>query len=394
MIRRKLVEDKDVRLLRFWDFEFTRPTAVLSYLAATLNLCKESVGARKCDVRKVDSKEAARFLDKWHIQGNTRASVAFALFYQDDLVALMTFRKPAISRKFDWELARFCVKGRWRVSGGASRLLSAFRKQYAGSIVTYADRRYSVGAVYYALGFKLMHVSKPGYFYYHGKHKVVSRYRAQKHKLPQLLGNTFNPSLSEAANMKANNFLKVYDCGQFVFALDSKLDPGVVAVPHVDIPKVKTRRKFTVAQIKEKLPSKLIWNTDLADDTPIVRKNWYWFTCKNCEHSWEAQMCVVLKNREGGCPRCANRTKPSAFVELLAKNNPMLEYVDGYSGVSKPCRFRFKPTGFKFIAKAYQVAVAGNFPHAVVRHVKELEPTRRKHIQVLIARHKATLKDT
>ena len=39
----------------------------------------------------------------------------------------------------------------------------------------------------------------------------------QKHKLVKLLGDKFNPTLSESDNMKNNQFSKVYDCGNMVF---------------------------------------------------------------------------------------------------------------------------------------------------------------------------------
>lgn len=44
-----------------------------------------------------------------------------------------------------------------------------------------------------------------------------SRYQTQKHKLPKLLGNTFDPSLSEADNTIKAGFVKIYDCGNAVY---------------------------------------------------------------------------------------------------------------------------------------------------------------------------------
>ncbi|MBR4315953.1 MAG: hypothetical protein IKP65_03150, partial [Alphaproteobacteria bacterium] len=59
-------------------------------------------------------------------------------------------------KNYDYELIRFASKIGYQVIGGASKLLSYFRKQYKGSIISYADRRYSNGKLYEAIGFKLI----------------------------------------------------------------------------------------------------------------------------------------------------------------------------------------------------------------------------------------------
>jgi very-short-patch-repair endonuclease len=117
LIRRKLLEDKNLRLLRFWDFEINKWIPVRSYLKSVLGLNSNRVGARKCEVRSIDSATANKFLDKWHIQGATKSSIRLGLYFENKLVGVMTFRKPSISKSFDWELARFSIKGNWSVAG-------------------------------------------------------------------------------------------------------------------------------------------------------------------------------------------------------------------------------------------------------------------------------------
>ena len=84
--------------------------------------------------------------------------------------------------------------------------------------MTYADRRYSDGTFYGKLGFALKGVSQPNYWYVKNYDKL-SRYACQKHKLPELLGNGFDASLSERENMIATGYHVVYDCCNFVFEL-------------------------------------------------------------------------------------------------------------------------------------------------------------------------------
>ena len=119
-----------------------------------------------------------------------------------------------------WELVRFCSQLNVRAVGAAGKLLAYFEKKYCPvSIVSYADRRWSRGKLYNALGFRLDHASKPDYWYWNRKKGVYmpeSRIKYQKHKLPGLLPN-FNQALSESENMKRAGFTKIYDCGNLVF---------------------------------------------------------------------------------------------------------------------------------------------------------------------------------
>ena len=124
----------------------------------------------------------------------TGAEVIFRLFREglffndDELVAVMTFGKPRFDRKHDWEMIRFASKLGMNVAGGASKLLAYFRRNHSGSIVSYADRRYSEGNLYGRLGFKLESVSSPNYVWVKNS-TVLTRYQCQKHRLAKVLGN-------------------------------------------------------------------------------------------------------------------------------------------------------------------------------------------------------------
>lgn len=178
-----------------------------------------TVGARDTEVRKVSTEVADRFL-RFHLQGPCRSSVKLGLFYKSSLVALATFRRPIVKSKenADWELARFCVRPGYRVQGGLSKLLSAFKKLKGScTLLSFSDKRYSEGKVYKACGFDLVRESQPGYFWIHEDGTFLYRQQAQKHKLAKLLGDEFDPELSEAGNMKRLGFEKVKDKGQLVF---------------------------------------------------------------------------------------------------------------------------------------------------------------------------------
>lgn len=124
----------------------------------------------------------------------------------------------SLNKSHDWELIRFASKLGVQVIGGASRLLKHFRNGHDGSIVSYADRRYSNGRLYESIGFKKIGESKPNYWWTKN-HAKLSRYQCQKHKLYKLLGNKFDPAKSESENMLLNGYSRIYDCGNLIYAL-------------------------------------------------------------------------------------------------------------------------------------------------------------------------------
>ena len=96
----------------------------------------------------------------------------------------MTFSKSRFSKKYEWEMVRFCNKLNYHIPGAASRLLKYFEKNWKPhSIVSYADRRWSTGNLYNALGFSLDHISPPNYWYFKTNMLYLeSRVKYQKHQ--------------------------------------------------------------------------------------------------------------------------------------------------------------------------------------------------------------------
>lgn len=127
------------------------------------------------------------------------------------------FGVPRFNKRYDFELLRLASKKFTSVVGGASKLLKFFRDSHTGSIISYANRRFSTGDVYRKLGFIQLGRTDVNYFYTR-HNEVLTRYQCQKHKLKDLLEN-FDPSKTESENMRLNGYFKVFDCGNLIFAL-------------------------------------------------------------------------------------------------------------------------------------------------------------------------------
>lgn len=178
------------------------------------------IPARKCIVKGISYPK--EFLDNNHLQGSgSPTKYNYGLFFNEELIAVMTFSKPRFNTQYDFELIRYCSLSGITVVGGASKLLKYFRKNNVGSIISYSNRSWSNGKLYKTLGFKYLHTSGPNYKYYKGLSNL-SRYECQKHKLKEKFPNSYKDELTEREILHLEKYLAVYDSGNDVWILNDK----------------------------------------------------------------------------------------------------------------------------------------------------------------------------
>lgn len=213
-----LCEERGIHLIQIFEDEWENKFSIIkNRLKNILGITPYKLGARQCEVREIDNNLSKKFLEKYHIQGYCTASIRLGLFYKNRMVALMTFGKSRFNKNYDWELLRYVTIGNFNIIGGAGKLLSHFRSNYTGSIISYADRRWSQGELYKSLGFTELKSSEPAYFYAKDGMRY-SRVMFQKHKLKDIL-EIYDENLSERENMENNGYHRLYDCGTKVFIL-------------------------------------------------------------------------------------------------------------------------------------------------------------------------------
>lgn len=219
----ELCKEMGIRLIHIFEDEWqNKQEIVKSKLFNLITKKSDRIFARNCKIVELSTNEKRDFLIINHIQGNDRASISYGLNYENTLVAVMTFGKSRYSMKQEYELMRFATLLNHVVIGAGNKLFHNFIKNHnPTSIVSYADLRWSTieNNLYEKLGFTYSHNSAPNYFYLNGI-KRESRIKYQKHKLENLLEN-FDPNLSEAKNMEAAGFEKIWDCGNLVYVWNS-----------------------------------------------------------------------------------------------------------------------------------------------------------------------------
>lgn len=193
------------------------------------NHSTQRIHARSCTIRSITNKEKVILLNTNHVQGNDNSQIGYGAFYEDDLVAVMTFSVPRTGigvhknkKPNTFELVRFCTDVNYRIPGIASRLLKHFQKTHKWSeIYSYADKRWSVGNMYEKLGFSLTNDNPPDYFYVINgvrKHRWNYRKDILKNTLPN-----YDASLTEYQNMVNHGYYRVWDCGTLKYTIINEL---------------------------------------------------------------------------------------------------------------------------------------------------------------------------
>jgi hypothetical protein len=205
-----------INIFTIWEDDWAiKEDIVKSFILNKLKKTPNKIYARKCIIREVSHKESSLFLNDNHLQGECKSSIRLGLFNNNHLVSLMTFSKLRLplsqkSTEFDFELTRFCNKKLYNVIGGASKLIKYFIKNYEfTNIHTYSDNMISNGELYDKLGFKFIHISKPGYWYIINE-KREHRFNWRKHKLTKM---GYDKNKTEEEIMLELGYYRVYNAG-------------------------------------------------------------------------------------------------------------------------------------------------------------------------------------
>lgn len=215
------LQDQGIQLIQIWEHDWqnsVKRPIIESILLNRMGKTQNRFYARKLTLQEVSQKEEKEFLTTNHLQGYTSSSYRVGLFDGDDLIQLLTFRKPRFSKKHEWELLRSATKINTMVVGGFKRLLKEFTTTHTGSLISYVNKMYFNGQSYEEAGFNALPDSRPAYWYTRDYATIENRVNYQKHKLKDKL-EMFDESLTEVENMYLHGFDRLWDVGNKVFVL-------------------------------------------------------------------------------------------------------------------------------------------------------------------------------
>lgn len=219
-------KEKGIRLITIYESEWiNRGYQIRRLLRNAIGKSRGRLMARKCELKKVDSKDASEFYDRYHPQGGSGNGLHYGLFWKGKLVACMRFALGANDRgnakERVWTLARYAT--RVTVSGAASRLFKAFLKDVQPPVVkSFSDNRYFEGAMYESLGFVLEGHVEADYVVWSPKIGLKPKPHYQRRALQKRLedhgiSETYNHETDLRTEAEMTFLMgagRLYDCGK------------------------------------------------------------------------------------------------------------------------------------------------------------------------------------
>lgn len=205
---------RGIKLVHIFEDEWLeKQNIVKSMLDDILKQDKRNIDAKKCNIKEITTQEAKNFLNINHIKGYCNSKYRLGLYYNDELISVMTFDKSKhfVGGNYKIELLRFANKLNTNVIGGASKLFSYFIKMMpCNEIVSYADKRWPQDKFFNTLGFKKYNDLKSNYYYIIGR-KRISRFNLRKSVLVNKYGCP--QDMTEREFCLKQKWYRIYDCG-------------------------------------------------------------------------------------------------------------------------------------------------------------------------------------
>jgi len=212
-----LCASKGIDILSIFEDEWTLKQKIIkNIIKHKLGLFGNTIQASNCVIKDISNKDARLFYEKNHIQGHVNCQINYGLFHEvEGIVSCFSASTPRFNHKYNWEIIRFANRMGVNVMSSFEEFMKYFTQQKSGSIITYADCRYSDNYIYEKSGMEHTGSSEPNYFYTNYIERR-NRLQFQKSKLKNKL-KYFDEELTEWQNMQMNGWDRIWDCGSNVF---------------------------------------------------------------------------------------------------------------------------------------------------------------------------------
>jgi very-short-patch-repair endonuclease len=218
----KMCLENNIHLIHLWQDQVELKFDIIkSRILNLLNKNNNRIFARKCSIKIINDGNIIRsFLTDNHLQGSINSNINIGLYYNDELVSLMTFGKRRIAlgskNSEGFELLRFCNKNNINVVGGASRLFKFFIDNWKPKqIVSYANMDWSLEGdnLYDKLGFNFVGYTTPNYWWTDG----IQRHYRFNFRKDKLIKEGYDPTKTENEIMHDRGYYKIWDTGNLKF---------------------------------------------------------------------------------------------------------------------------------------------------------------------------------
>jgi hypothetical protein len=102
---------KGIELINIFEDEWVKKRKIVeSVILNKIKKTQNKIYARKCFIKEISNKDKKLFLEENHLQGSDSSSIKIGMFYNNELVSVMTFCKSRYNKNYEYEMSRFCNK--------------------------------------------------------------------------------------------------------------------------------------------------------------------------------------------------------------------------------------------------------------------------------------------
>ncbi len=226
----------DSSKINIWNFIFLENPELIKSMGSNNEHGSIKIPARKCNAQILDKETAINFLKRNHIKGSYGHQHGFGLYFENELVSVMTFSRSRYNKNYKWEIIRFASKINHSVVGGASKLLKFAKQQLnSDSFFSYSENMIGVGNLYKQIGFEFLGETGPGFFWYRDG-EILHRMMATKKLLVQKYPDEeiLIQQLSISKFLKSKGYIQVNDMGNKRWGMNP-IDPSKKTVEKIDL---------------------------------------------------------------------------------------------------------------------------------------------------------------
>lgn len=224
-------ESKGYRTVQIYDTEFIYNNDIVRnkifhFLNVDDDINKEKIYGRKCYIKEIDMTTAKDFLIKCHIQGFVSSTIYLGAYYNDSLIAVMSFKKGGIICN-GWDLNRFASDYSYICCGVGGKIFDYFIKHYNPQKVTsFADKRWGIQErnLYTQIGFIKDSETAISYMYFNKNDdktpKLIHKTNFMKSRLSKKYG--FPLTMTETEIARELGYDRIWDCGLIKYVWEAK----------------------------------------------------------------------------------------------------------------------------------------------------------------------------
>ena len=126
-----LCDEQGIKLLHIWEYDWMNHKEIIKSIISGYLGKHDVIHARKCELKEITAKDCREFINHNHLQGFVGATVYLGLYFENELMSVMSFIKNSDC----WEIQRLCTKLNFKVVGGTEKMFKYFIKKYNPEVI-------------------------------------------------------------------------------------------------------------------------------------------------------------------------------------------------------------------------------------------------------------------